>query len=298
MNHRSVLSSRSETTAVITAFIECLRYIIMKHEADVALCEKLIKTQLFSLLHWSLTNQQSSSKILFNQVTMLVQYWSRSRDNPDTQHYSKYLDYFWSNVSSLFEGLILNLQQNFEKNAVADLAAKQVELILSLKHVPKSKKQTKVSFETSISDQTAEQPDLYKSNALNDSYMDSLNNLVYNTCQAYVEFINEKVSKELIEHLVSLMQDFVSKDFFQYLSNRLTGDADSKLISVFNGILSKWLLSDALCCKAVVDLVFLLFAYLEIEEKALVLDIFKQVSYTEYFYMIHIRGVNFNTPNY
>ncbi|KAJ8927796.1 hypothetical protein NQ314_019675 [Rhamnusium bicolor] len=51
-------------------------------------------------------------------------------------------------------------------------------------------------------------------------YFERLNLLVYSICEDYVRYIEEKQSKELFEHLCSLIVDFDTKKFFISLKEK------------------------------------------------------------------------------
>lgn len=255
----------------------------MKNQSDTNLCEKIIKSELIPVIEWCLKEGPASYKTIYNQITGLVQYWHRNRTHPDVHNYSRYLEYFWSNLDSLFQGLLMNLEHNYEKNAVSDLAERQIELLISLKHTIKPRKQMKVKFE-------AEAPPIdsgdlscgvkIKSEKCDESYRTSLNLLVFQLCRSYVNFINEKHSKELLDHLYALVLEFESREFFVGLSKLVVfGEKENtKIGDLYEKLLYKWLKSSYLCSKAVIDLIFILFKYLDRSEKLKILETFTKVS--------------------
>ncbi|KAI4457621.1 zinc finger protein [Holotrichia oblita] len=281
LKQRSTISSRSESSAVSITLIECLQYIIMKNQANIPLCEKLIKTELIPIIEWCLNECPDSYKQLYNQVAGLVQYWHRNRNHQDVHNYLRYLEYFWTNLDSLFQGLLMNVERSFEKNAASDLAVRQIELLISLKHTIKPRKQMKVKFET----EPLESGDLntsgsmMKSDKCDESYQLSLNVLVFKLCKSYVNFINSKQSRELLEHLYALILEFENKDFFVSLSKMVMGDGEEqgKLIHIYEKLLYKWLKSSYLCTKSVIDMIFILFKYLDDSEKLNILETFTKL---------------------
>lgn len=277
LKQKTVLASRSESSAIATSFIECLQYIVMKNQGDIALCEKLIKTQLMPLLEWSLIEPQTTPKIIYTQITSLVQYWDRNQTKPDLSNYSKYLQYFWSNIGSLFQGLLMNYEYKHEIDGVSDLADRQVEFLLSLKQLPKAKKQVRVSFQVSESPVSKDKCDSpYK---LNEQYMKSLNKFVYDVCEAYVKFVNEKQCKTLIGHLVTLIQEYDGEMLFNNMQKQFIKDNPNlTLLEVYKSLFSKWLKSSYLSSKHVVDLTFLLMARLNDTDKNYILNEINQVS--------------------
>ena len=231
-----------------------------------------------SIIEFCLIDKHAPFKLLFNQIGGLIQNWHKNRNSPDIQNYAKYLEFFWTKVDSLFQGLLMNFEHNYDRNEISEFASRQIEFLGSLKCVTKSKSQLKVKFR--IDDETEETHTKIKDvvEKVDDAYMSTLTLLAYSTCKYYVQFINHKQSKELIEHLTSLVQDFESRDFFEYLNKSVNCGTDSGLLDFYKNVLSKWLKSSYLSSKSVVDLIFLLFKYLPAKDKQTVLDSFLKVS--------------------
>ncbi|KAK5649826.1 hypothetical protein RI129_000855 [Pyrocoelia pectoralis] len=284
MKHQSSTRSRYESLAISTAYMECLQYIIMKNHFDIGFCEKLIRSYLFPVLEWSLTDAQASYKGLFNQISKIIQYWSKNSSNVNFPHYVKYSQYFWNNLNSLFQGLLLNLEIAYDKEMLSQFSSRQIELLLSLKHIV-ANKQLKVSFGTEEVTENVNN-DNHNSSSLHmdQSYMESLHDVVYKTCVSYVKFINEKHSKELVECLGSLVQDFDSEYFFKRLNAEVEGEnVNENITNIYWKLLNKWLNNKTICSNSVITLVFLLFKYLNYEDKVEVLNSFILLQDTECF---------------
>ncbi|KAJ8918958.1 hypothetical protein NQ315_016860 [Exocentrus adspersus] len=270
LKQKAVIASRSESVAIATAFTECLQYVILKKQSDLPLCKTLIKNHLLSTIEWCLTEDQTSYKSVFNQVAALVQYWSR---NTQTDAFCSYLSFFFETLSDLLTDILFNLTET-RKCDVETVCSKEIEFLQSLKRVSKPKKQFKVKFDQ---DETDIGENVKSSGSLaletNTEYFQQLNVLVYRVCEDYVKYIEEAQSKVLLEHLCSLVVDFDTKKFFTNLHEKMRKkNGDARLIDVFTEILYKWLNTSALCCKQVVDLIFLLFAYVGDEEKEFILE--------------------------
>ncbi|KAL3280345.1 hypothetical protein HHI36_017834 [Cryptolaemus montrouzieri] len=269
LKQKSVISSKSESTAVSTSLIECLRFVIMKNESNTILCEKLIKSHLISTLEWCLLENQSCYKTIFNQTASLAQYWSRNNTS-ENPNYSRYLNYFWTNVDSLFQGVLLNLD-SFESEKICNISDRQIEFLQSLKHTAKVKKTLKVKFDaddklagSSQSKDSLGHPD--------ELYIKSLTNLVFKICEAYVKIIDDKKSKELLDHMVVLIQEFNSKSFFIHISKEMGSSEDDGVMAIFRNLLKNWLQCESLLCKSLIDLIFLMFEYLDDRDKNVVLE--------------------------
>lgn len=189
-----------------------------------------------------------------------------------------YYRQFWSNLESLFQGLLLNLEAKNDAKAISELAGRQVEMLQSLKHTVKPKKQFKVKFTYDRSQENEETGDRFTSDC-DAVYFESLTELVQNTCEIYVRLINDKKIKDLVEHLFCLVNDFDGKRIFAFLMKQLgSGDEAGSLVNVYKVVLWKWLKCHYLCSKAVVDLVFLLFKSLNAEEKQEIMGTLSDVS--------------------
>lgn len=245
----------------------------MKYNSDVVLCEKLVRHQLIPLLEWCLIDNQACYKTIFNQTAALVQYWSRNQS--EIVNYSLYLRHFWNSVESLFEGLLLNLETKSDTTIMSDLAAKQVEFLQSLKHMVKVKKSLKVKFTEEDKEEATSAGNGDLPLGCGADYFDALNALVLKICKVYIGLIDRKRLKILIEQLCNVFCDFSAVNIFARLQSE---GNEVKISGVYWNVLYKWLKCSYLCCKSVVDLVFLLMESLTEEEKFQILDSLKNVS--------------------
>lgn len=277
MRQKSTVSSKSESVAVATSFTECLQYVILKNQNDITLCKSLIGNHLLSTIEWCLTEEQTSYKIIFNQISSLIQYWSRNSDKSDAL--KTYLEFFFNHTSDLIRETLYNFEE-CDTFDLASIASKQLEFLQSLKHTVKPKKQFKVKFSVEP-EENAEGNPVCKASVVDSdqTYFEKLNSLVFNVCEYYVKYIQEKNSKELFEFLCSLLIDFSTKDFFLNLNEKMKlQNPNSNLIDIYNDLLYVWFKSSHLCCKYVVDLIFLLFEHINKEEKMLILDSLLEVN--------------------
>lgn len=250
--------------------MECLQYMILKHQQDVGLCEKLIKTQLYPLLEWCFIEKDSPHKNVFNHVGAMIQYWSRNCDNSVTINYTKYLEYFWKNLSSMFKGLFCNLEQNSTEEEIENFGMKNTEFLLCLRHSIKIKKQQRVKFSYETCKYSSTLPeDEISCYDLSEKYVNDLYALVYETCQSYINLINIKNTKRPLVYLKSIIQEFESEKFFYFLNEKVTGQTENNnLLDIYNNLIKKWLLSESLASEDVIDMVFLLFKYLPDDDKS------------------------------
>lgn len=291
MKHKSTVSSKSESAAVATSFTECLQYVILKKQNDILLCKNLIKSHLLATIEWCLVEEQSSYKIIFNQVSSLIQYWSRNSDK--SEPLKTYLNFFFEHTAELFRETLYNVKEISDFD-ITSVASKQLEFLQSLKHTVKSKKLFKVKFSMEPSE-VAEDNQVYTASIVDydKTYFEKLNLLVFNVCENYVKYIEEKHSKQLFEYLCSLLIDFSTKDFFVNLNEKVKKkNPDSKLIDIYYNLLYKWYKSEELCCKYVVDLIFLLFEYVTTEEKKIILGNLLQVRFSWFMQGVSVLEAN------
>lgn len=277
MKQKNVIASRSESVVIINSFFECLKYAVMKQSANVVLCEKLARHQLLPLLEWCLIENQAHCKAVCHQTAALVQYWCRNQN--EIENYALYLRHFWNGTESLFEGVLMNVETKSDLSTISDVAARQVELLQSLKHPVKLKKQQKVKFTVENQEETLDTEEKEAPLGCGADYFHSLNKLVLKTCEAYIRLIDRKRTKVLIEQLYNIFSSFCDTGIFSYLRGQFGGNEEAKLSAVYWNILHKWLKCSYLCCKPVVDLVFLLMKSLDDEEeRSAVLESLKEVA--------------------
>ncbi|CAG9858317.1 unnamed protein product [Phyllotreta striolata] len=270
---KSTVASRSESVAVATAFVECLQYIILKKQSDLPFCKTLIKTHLLASIEWCLLEDSTNYKSLFNQIASLIQHWSR---NLDSDGLKACLEFFLENVLDLFRDTLFNVKE-IPCFDVESFAVKQLDFMQSLKCISKSKKQYKVKFCTDSESSSKQKPEV--GNVINDkNYLDRLNIFAYNVSELYVQYTTEKKSNILIKHLYSLVINFDTECFFLAMSERLKSkNPDSTLADIYSNVLQPWLNTQELCCKHVVSLIFLLFEFLQTEDKSAILNTFLKV---------------------
>lgn len=301
----------------------------MTEQSNIAMCDRLLRKQLFPLLEWSFREQQSPFKNVHNQVAGLVQFWSRNSfpitildtnnltengtnltanvTNQTSNNYSKYLATFWTYLTSFTHGLLSDLERSMhdsdrtsndlERTAcerIDDFAARNINLLLSLRQTVKVKKQkvkfiamemeSNVNCDISNENVVVKEPNFFNvastsyknetfSNDLNVSYKNDLNRFVYETCRLYVTFIRDRSCRRMIDHLKTILSTFESREFLQIFSElcsskNTTACLSTQLMSIYVDLFKSWLMDVQLASESCVDLVFLLFKYLQDDEDA------------------------------
>lgn len=272
------MASRSESVAVAEALIECLQYVILKNQSEINLCKKIISEHVITTIEWCLIEKQACHKTIFNHVASLAQYWSRNHSQVGFENYSLYLEYLFDNITSLLKDTLFNVK-SIRPFDVIDVSSKQIELLQCLKHFTKSKKLNKVQF-TECNDSTKHQekpcdPAMQPP----DPYLMKLYNVVFNISVEYVKYIEEYRTKDLMKHFYSLVVDFDTKNFFYNLTQKMKlKEENFVLINIFDNILYKWLMSSDLSSKHVVDLIFLLYNYVDGFEQEHIMNTISKVT--------------------
>lgn len=281
MSQKSTLTSRSETTAVATGFAECLQYVISTNQADEAFCKRLIASQLMPVLSWCLTEELSCFKSICKQIAGLVQSWSRN--SAKSKVFEKYLQFFFDlTVDCLSEIFSEDFAQTrgVNEQQIVVVTDRQLEFLHSLKHVPKPRRKSHVTFVQEDTDVAKKDSEASSASVYcDDKYLELLNNLVFELCRRYVDYINEHHGNTLIPNLYSLVAEFDTMYILTKLNNKMkASNPEARFLNIYTDILEEWYKNKLFTCKQVVDLAFLLFKYISDEDKDKILESLTQVN--------------------
>lgn len=283
MKKKSISQSRIELGAIATALIECFRYIIMKNISDLELCESLVTTHLLSTICWSFLEETIITKVLYSEISTLLQYWRKNRNVPEYANYDNLLNIFWNGLEETMKTSLTNQNQTCSKNDYLLILNKHIELLLCMKRTTVSKqKKNKVKFSSCEEqkctiDSSGDNPHVPESdNPINDE----LNQFVYRISSFYLKFITENRRNELISGLCFLMQHFESVELFKFLNSHLneSGAKSETLMNLMKNVFLKFLKIKTTSFEAVVDIVFIIYKYINDEEKSDVLNTIVKVS--------------------
>lgn len=267
---KSVQTSRSEIFAVVTSFVECLRYSILLNVNNEDLCTALLKEQLMPSLEICLRENTPMRQILFCEITHLVRYWSRNRYNVDYESYFHLIYTFWCELNILFDSVI-NVSQNFETSNVSDVNNSQIEFLVTLKTVPThSRKNLKVKFSNPEEDVETEYQTQDIRIDTDVEFLNELNDFVNSLCIKYVNKIIEQRTKKYVTCLNKLITGFESENLFTNRSNTLKIQID--FYSFYDQIVQSWLLDESAGTEDIVELIFNLIRYMNDDEKNNVLE--------------------------
>ncbi|XP_043272085.1 E3 ubiquitin-protein ligase listerin [Venturia canescens] len=265
---KSVLLSRSEMFAVTKSFTECLRYVILLHKNDEELCEELLKNQLMPVIELSITETGPLKTVLFCEVTQLVRYWSKNRNNAEYPMYGKIVEKFWRELETTFVNILKRMDEEYDKSL--NINDTQIELLCSLKNAPThSRKNLRVKF--SDPNEPQEERSQIKPNESEEDliFLAELDRFVNNLCVAYLNKNTHQSSYKNVEFLNHLVTSFESEQLFIGIAKAYRDDAD--LFQFYDKVLKNWLLDRPEARRASVQLVFSSLKYMDDTSKILVL---------------------------
>lgn len=245
LQSQNVQNSRSDVTAVASAYYECLQYIII-HKKDDQFCAELIDKHILNIIEWSLNSNISNRKYIFAQISKLMNYWSQFDDN---EIYSNFMKTIWSVIYDMMSKSIRT------DTDIEEISEAQIEFIMSLKQNMTRKKAGKVKFSVEGDDQV----DSTSTGSLgNDpTYEKELNLLVQNVSSLYINEIESTRKPILIERLGVLFENFGNSDLYKNINS------EKSIIKLSESITS-WLLHKKLRIEIVVEILLQIFKFMEI----------------------------------
>jgi len=267
---KSVQMSRSETSAIITSFAECLRYSILINAENIDLCIRLLKEQLMPIIETCMTGSMATRQFCFIEITHLIRYWSKNRTNEGYKSYIPIIQQFWIELHLLFDNLINVSQENYEMSQNIDIKNSQIEFLLTLKNAPdRTRKKLKVKFsnaDNSVKRQSEiKVTDVNTDIVFNAEFCQFINVL----CTSYFNKINHQRSIDYISQLNKLTKHFESKELFIALSKSL--EVDKNFFEFYDKSLKYLLLQNSETMEQILELIFYFIAYINDAEKDKVL---------------------------
>ncbi|KAG5320372.1 LTN1 ligase, partial [Pseudoatta argentina] len=268
---KSVQMSRSETLAVTTSFIECLRYSILINAENVDLCVRLLKEQLMPVIEACMTDSIFMKQYCFIEITHLIRYWSKNRNNEKYKSYISLMEEFWIELPLLFERY-MNMSKGI---AYTDGKDFHIEFLLNLKDVlDRTRKKLKVKFSDPSDSITVSEPkikvvDVYADTVFNAELCKFVNGL----CTIYFNSINVSINNhqniEYIEQLNKLIKHFASKELFIAFSKSFK--FDENFFEFYDKSLKPLLMQKSKMAEQVLELLFYFITYINDAEKNTVL---------------------------
>lgn len=257
---RSTSQSRSDISAIATAYFECLQYVIIQLQRAELLeadelreyCTVLVQEHLVDVVSWCLMNDTNCAKYIFTQISALLNYWTQNQtENP---LYIHLLAHFWNEVYLILEKSLENTER---LERTLNLHFELVQCLRSGGQTGRAKTM-KVKFTTETDEVDSVLPKIQ--NKLVD-----FNELAYRLCSIYMKRTRESICPIFINNLENLFKSFGNEEFFKRLAG---GESIFKLYDK----LSVWLLIAQLRQENVVDIILQLYQYLNANEKSQLLN--------------------------
>lgn len=270
---KSVQNSRSETLAVTTSFVECLRYSILVNAENIDLCLRLLKEQLMPVIEACMTDNISMKQFCFTEITHLIRYWSKNRTNEKYKSYASLMEQFWIELQLLFDKFMTMQKESAHS---VDTKDSHIEFLLNLKNVPDRirNKKLKVKFSDPNDSVVTNESKVN----ITDAYADYVFNaelckFVNALCTIYFNSINVSINDyqymEYIRQLNKLMKHFASKKLFCAFSKSFKFGED--FFEFYDKSLKPLLLQKSEVAEQVLELIFHFITYIKDAESDKVL---------------------------
>ncbi|KAM6099020.1 E3 ubiquitin-protein ligase listerin [Theristicus caerulescens] len=236
LSSERAIASPSESSAIITAFMECLRFAIL-HKVDEEddqrqIHQMLIYDQLIPLTNAVLKEPRLQNGPLFYQIAEMLSSWEAkaelSNDDGTDEVFQKLLSNFWDHLLKMCILHVDTLDAD-EKSLFA--ISGMLEILQNPKSAtkPNNRKSLKIRFTdedeserntengklTEVRNSDSEiQADLQHSSPLR---KEPLENLVCNLAELSIVYVNEQKSEQHLKFLSALLNAFSSNRVFQVL---------------------------------------------------------------------------------
>lgn len=246
--------TNSEIGAFSQCYYECVHFILNQGKTNENVSDefgrKIIDTHIVDVLSWAIDNFKNLYKYLFLKFGKLLLMW-----NNDESNQNEMTSYLWNELYKLLIKSGGNVNQN-EKILLAHDC-----LIVSLHPKQLNKSKQIVKFDDRKNVQLENVP---KEIVVNRMYETQLNTLVFKLCKLYLKDTEETCNIAYIEHLKNI---FVFYENEQLLKSLCEPDS---LVDFVNK-LSLWLLKPSLCDENIVDIILIVFKYLNAADQSLIL---------------------------
>ncbi|OXB60106.1 hypothetical protein ASZ78_003087 [Callipepla squamata] len=236
LSNERALASPSESSAIITAFMECLRFVVLQKTGEDEwrqMHQMLIYEQLIPLTDAVLQEPRLQHGPLFYQIAETLSSWEAkaevSSDDNTNEVYQKLLSNFWDRLLKM---CILHVDKLEADEKTLFAISDMLEVLQNPKTVTKLsiRKSLKVKFsdedesernmesgkmtEVRSSTDSEIQADLQYSSILR---KEPLENLVCNLSELSIVYVNEQKSEQHLKFLSALLNNFSSNRVFQVL---------------------------------------------------------------------------------
>uniref|UniRef100_A0A1B6G177 E3 ubiquitin-protein ligase listerin n=1 Tax=Cuerna arida TaxID=1464854 RepID=A0A1B6G177_9HEMI len=223
LKSRNVQISAKEASAVVTAFLECFRYVVSINCEEEKICLALLEEQVFPLLDCVMTDSklQLARPGLFSGLASLVNQWSQQACQPSSL-YTALTTSFWGRLANTCSAALES--HVTDASTLASSCASLEALLTSFKNPDsQSRKNFKVKFVSAKKSQDEiEEPvsPIEESPNLAPSYREELNKLVYNqlsVCFNLMEGCSDRAKVVFVGHLARVLEEYISPEVFSYV---------------------------------------------------------------------------------
>ncbi|XP_033373915.1 E3 ubiquitin-protein ligase listerin isoform X2 [Parus major] len=235
LSHERTIASPSESSAIITAFMECLCFAVLQKregEDQSQIHQMLICDQLIPFTNAVLKEPKLQSGPLFYQIAEMLSSWEAkaelSNDDSTDEVFQKLLSDFWDHLLKM---CILHVDRLDADEKLLFAISGMLEILQNPKSAtkPNNRKSLKIRFTdedeserntenrklTEVRNSDSEiQADFQQTSPLR---KEPLENLVCNLAELSIVYINEQKSEQHLKFLSALLNSFSSNRVFQVL---------------------------------------------------------------------------------
>ncbi|XP_050343792.1 E3 ubiquitin-protein ligase listerin [Nymphalis io] len=279
LNNKIVISSKCERHTWINILQECLRYLSLQQDDYVIEVVTFVHRTWLEKIFAYTDRSVKNHLIRYSSTTMvsLVKYWLKQTKQENSEKYDQLIRNFWLNIGSTIATQIDKL--SVEKEDIMLLIEAHIMLLKHLKaaFLQEDKKQNHIQFADETTPDVKE-PSPTSTDECDDTVTErfnhNLNDVVENTCCNYFDFAHQKqVSEAVFTSLISLIEKFEGKNLLMALARHFNQES---VYGLYDNVLKKWLAGDTMRCKALVDIIFIIFKYLTEEEQDVMFNSFQQ----------------------
>ncbi|XP_068126697.1 E3 ubiquitin-protein ligase listerin isoform X2 [Hyperolius riggenbachi] len=242
LSSERALVSPAESSAILTAYMECLRFTMQEtmkeDEENVKIRQMLITEQLIPLIDSSLKDSKLQNSPLFGLVEETVHSWERKVENPEvgadtSRIYSRVLSSLWESLEKVCVSHVDVIEaEEKELAGVSGLLQVLKNPNASLKIVKKKKSRIRFSDEEEaerakpepIESSVASSLSTDGSRQLTNLRQSRLQDLVCKLAELSMVYISEQGSSRHLKFLAALLSAFSSIQIFQVLLEQNSKD--------------------------------------------------------------------------
>ncbi|XP_041773916.1 E3 ubiquitin-protein ligase listerin [Anopheles merus] len=262
---KAVQSSRADVTAVSQAYYESFQYVVLQAVRDEAMaeaareefCMNLLEQHLVGVIAWCITSEAACGKYVFQSMANLLDHWCQhSATHP---LYVRLLVTFWERLYGV-------VKESVDcKDNSASITDAHVDLVQNLRRT--SHKRVKFAVENPNAEDAVDGGSCpLTSGDHANRFENQLQLLVYRICQLYIAKISVERDDGYVLQLEYLVRAFQGRELFVFLAH------DSENIKCLFDTFARWLQDAKLQSEYVVELIMILYKYLDADERAALLN--------------------------